>query len=58
MSYAEVQFQEVKLGIGVEMYRVEVSNTFVASEDLDTEVDIHSTWETNRQNIKISAKRV
>jgi hypothetical protein len=25
-------------------------------EDLDTEVDINSTWETIRENIEISAK--
>jgi hypothetical protein len=35
---------------------VEVSNRFAALEDLDTEVEINSAWETIRRNIKISAK--
>jgi hypothetical protein len=38
---------------GKEQFRVEVSNRF---EDLDTEVEINSAWETIRENIKISAK--
>jgi hypothetical protein len=43
--------------VGVkEQFRVEVSNRFVALEDLDTEVEINSTWETIRENIKISAE--
>jgi hypothetical protein len=29
---------------------------FAALEDLDTEVEINSAWETIRENIKISAK--
>jgi hypothetical protein len=33
-----------------------VSNRFAALEDLDTEVEINSAWETIRENIKISAK--
>jgi hypothetical protein len=37
-----------------EKYRVEVSNKIAALEDLDSEVE---TWETIRQNIKMS-KRV
>jgi hypothetical protein len=36
-----------------EIYHVEVSNTFAALEDLDTEVDINTAWETIRENIKI-----
>jgi hypothetical protein len=39
-----------------EQFRVEASNRFAASEDLDTEVEINSAWETIRENIKISAK--
>jgi hypothetical protein len=39
-----------------EHYHVEVSNRFGALEDLDTEVEINSAWETVRENIKISAK--
>jgi hypothetical protein len=35
---------------------VEVSNGFAALEDLDTEVEINSAWETIRENINISAK--
>jgi hypothetical protein len=40
---------------GKEKYRVEVSNRFAALEDLDTEVEINTIWETFRENIKISA---
>jgi hypothetical protein len=39
-----------------EQFRVEVSNRFAALEDLDTEMEINSAWETIRENIKISAK--
>jgi hypothetical protein len=41
---------------GKEQFRVEVSNRFAVLEDLDTEVEINSAWETIRENIKISAK--
>jgi hypothetical protein len=41
---------------GKEQFCVEVSNRFAALEDLDTEVEINSAWETIRENIKISAK--
>jgi hypothetical protein len=41
---------------GKKQYHVEVSKRFVALEDLDTEVEIDSAWETIRKNIKISAK--
>jgi hypothetical protein len=41
---------------GKEQFRVEVSNRFAALEDVDTEVEINSAWETIRENIKISAK--
>jgi hypothetical protein len=41
---------------GKEQYHVEVSNRFAALEDLDTEVEINSAWETIQKNIKISAK--
>jgi hypothetical protein len=41
---------------GKEEFRVEVSNRFAALEDLDTEVEINSTWETIKENIHISAK--
>jgi hypothetical protein len=37
-------------------FRVEVSNRFVALEDLNADVEINSAWETIRENIKISAK--
>jgi hypothetical protein len=40
-------------GDGKEQYRVEISNRFVALENLDAEVDIKRTWETIRGNIKI-----
>jgi hypothetical protein len=35
---------------------VEVSNRFVALEDLEAEVEINTIWETIRENIKISVK--
>jgi hypothetical protein len=41
---------------GKEQYRVEISNRFTALVNLDTELDIDTTWETIRENIKISAK--
>jgi hypothetical protein len=37
-------------------YGIEISNSFAALENLDTEVDVHKAWETIRENIKISAK--
>jgi hypothetical protein len=42
---------------GKEKYHVEVSNKF-AAEDLDAKVEINTVWETIRENIKISAKKV
>jgi hypothetical protein len=47
---------EVKRCRGKEQFRIEVSNRFAALEDLYTEVEINSAWETIRENIKISAK--
>jgi hypothetical protein len=41
---------------GKEKYRVDVANRFSALEDLDTEVEINTNWETFKENIKISAK--
>jgi hypothetical protein len=41
---------------GKEQYRVEISNMFVALENLDTEVDVNKALETIRERIKISAK--
>jgi hypothetical protein len=41
---------------GKEQFRVGVTNRFAAFEDLDTEVEINSAWETIRENIKTSAK--
>jgi hypothetical protein len=46
--------KELNEAEGKEKYRVGVSNRFAALEDLDTEVDINSTWETIRENINIS----
>jgi hypothetical protein len=48
--------KKLKAVEGKEQFRVEVSNKFAALEDLDTEVEINSAWETIRENIKISAK--
>jgi hypothetical protein len=42
---------------GKEKYLVEVSNRFAALDDLDTEVEINTIWETIKENIKISAKK-
>jgi hypothetical protein len=39
-----------------EQYRVELSNSFSAFENLDSELDIKRGWETVRENMKISAK--
>jgi hypothetical protein len=39
-------------------FHVEVSNRFTALEDFDTEVEINSTWETIRDNMKISTKEI
>ncbi|PNF28551.1 hypothetical protein B7P43_G12912 [Cryptotermes secundus] len=41
---------------GKEQYHAEISNSFAALENLDTEVDVNKTWETIRENIKMSAK--
>jgi hypothetical protein len=41
---------------GKEKYGVEVSNRFAPLEDMDTEVEINTIWETTRENIKISVK--
>jgi hypothetical protein len=41
---------------GKAQFRGEVSNRFAALEDLDTEVEINSAWETIRENIQILAK--
>jgi hypothetical protein len=42
---------------GKEQFRVEVSNRFAALEDLDTELDIISAWETIRESVKTSANQ-
>jgi hypothetical protein len=41
---------------GKEQCWVEISNRFAGLENLDEDVDINRAWETNRGNIKISAK--
>jgi hypothetical protein len=41
---------------GKEQYHVEISNRFVALENLDIEVNINRAWKTTADNIKISAK--
>jgi hypothetical protein len=43
---------------GKEQFHVEVSNSITALEDMDAEVEINSTWETIRENIKVSAKEI
>jgi hypothetical protein len=42
---------------GKKRYSVEVSNTVTSSEDLDTEVNINSSWKTIKDNIKISVNK-
>jgi hypothetical protein len=54
VSYIEVQYQEVKLGI--EKYRVEVSNRFEALKDLDCKVDINKAWEMIRDHNNFSQR--
>jgi hypothetical protein len=39
-----------------EKYGVEISNRFVALENLDGSLDINNAWESIRDNIKTSAK--
>jgi hypothetical protein len=39
-----------------EWYCVEISNRFAALENLDIELDVNKSWETIRENIKMSAK--
>jgi hypothetical protein len=41
---------------GKEQFCVEVSNRLAALEDLDTEVEINSAWETIRENTKVSGE--
>jgi hypothetical protein len=43
-------------GEAKEHYCVEISNRFAALENFDAEVDINRSWESIRENIKISAK--
>jgi hypothetical protein len=42
---------------GKEQFRVEVSNRFATLDDLDTQVEINSAWETIIEDINISAKK-
>jgi hypothetical protein len=42
---------------GKEEYRVEISNSFAALENLDAEVDITTAWETIIENIKNFSER-
>jgi hypothetical protein len=41
---------------GKEQYQVKIKNRFVALEILHDNVDFNSAWETNRENIILSAK--
>jgi hypothetical protein len=43
---------------GKEQYRVEISNSFAALENLDADVDINRAPETIRENIKMPAKEI
>jgi hypothetical protein len=50
ISYGVVQSKEIK------QYHVEISNRFTALQNLGTEVNINSAWETVRENIRFSVK--
>jgi hypothetical protein len=41
---------------GKDQFHVQVSNSFPALKDLDTEVEINIDWEMIRENVKISVK--
>jgi hypothetical protein len=41
---------------GKEQCRLEVSNSFAALENFDSELDVNRAWETITENIKISSK--
>jgi hypothetical protein len=41
---------------GKEQYRVEISKSIPALENLDTKVDINRSWEAIRENINISTE--
>jgi hypothetical protein len=43
---------------GKGQYLVEFSNRIAALENDETEVDINRTWESIRENIKVSAKEI
>jgi replicative DNA helicase len=48
--------RKLKEVAGKEQYLVEILNRLAALENLYAEVDIKRTWETVRENIKISTK--
>jgi hypothetical protein len=54
-SFSLKKLKEVE---GKELYRVEISHTFAALGNLDTEVDINRAWETIKETIKVSAKEI
>jgi hypothetical protein len=56
MSLERFNLKKLNEVEGKEKYHVEVSNRFAALEDLNAEVEINTTWETIRENIKISAR--
>jgi glycine betaine/choline ABC-type transport system substrate-binding protein len=37
-------------------YQIEITNSFAALENLNTDEDINRAWETTKENIKASAK--
>jgi hypothetical protein len=55
-SYREVQFNKLNEEEGKEQYRIEISNRFAALENFITVVDINTTSEIIKENIKISDK--
>jgi hypothetical protein len=50
-----MKLNEVK---GKEQYQIKISNRFAALGNLDSDVDINRAWETNRENIRTSAKEI
>jgi hypothetical protein len=47
--------RKLNLAEGKQQNYVKISNRFALLENLDNEVEMNSSWETNRENIKISA---
>jgi hypothetical protein len=51
-------FQKLKDVEGKEKSRVEIKKGFAALENVDSELNVSRTWETIKENIKISTKDI